>query len=45
MVLMALRLVHPKDKNSYEDLFQRASGLATELSMSRWRVGLPSTRT
>ena len=30
MVLMALRLVHPKDKNSYEDLFQRA--LAWQLS-------------
>src|SRR6266850_1968307 len=30
MVLMALRLVHPKDKNSYEDLFQRA--LACQLS-------------
>ena len=30
MVLMALRLVHPRDKNSYEDLFQRA--LAWQLS-------------
>jgi len=30
MVLMALRLVHPKDKNGYENLFQRA--LAWQLS-------------
>ena len=30
MVLMALRLIHPEDKNSYQDLFQRA--LAWQLS-------------
>ena len=39
MVLMALRLVRPKEPNALGELFRRALALAAEFPMRRWRLG------